>query len=178
MKLIQPVISPRAMLARDAVVCGDVTLEAESSLWFHAVLRAEAASIRVGAGSNIQDNCVIHVDEGFDVDIGPQVTVGHGSILHGCTVGQGSLIGMGSTVLNGARIGSRCLIGAGSLVTQNTVIPDGSLAFGRPARVVRPLTEQEIAQNLASAADYVEEARAYCEAGCMECRRTDGDGAE
>ena len=166
MKLKQPVISPRAMLARDAVVCGDVTLEAESSLWFHAVLRAEAASIRVGAGSNIQDNCVIHVDEGFDVDIGPQVTVGHGSILHGCTVGQGSLIGMGSTVLNGARIGSRCLIGA------------GSLAFGRPARVVRPLTEQEIAQNLASAADYVEEARAYCEAGCMECRRTDGDGAE
>lgn len=172
MELKQPKISREAMLAPDAVVLGDVTLASESSLWFHAVLRAETAAIRVGEGSNIQDNCVVHVDAGHDVDIGPRVTVGHGAILHGCTVGEGTLIGMGSTVLNGARIGRRCIIGAGSLVTQHTVIPDGSLAFGRPARVIRPLTEAEIAQNLASAADYVEEARAYCLAGAMTLGRT------
>lgn len=172
MELKQPEISNEAMLAPDAVVLGDVTLAPESSLWFHAVLRAETAAIRVGEGSNIQDNCVVHVDAGHDVDIGPRVTVGHGAILHGCTVGEGTLIGMGSTVLNGARIGRRCIIGAGSLVTQNMVIPDSSLAFGRPARVIRPLTEAEIAQNLASAADYVEEARAYCRAGAMTLGRT------
>ena len=98
----EPVISASAMRTLDAVACGDVTLGPESSLWFHAVLRAESAAIRVGAGSNIQDNCVIHVDPGYDVDIGKDVTVGHGAILHGCTVGEGTLIGMGSTVLNGA----------------------------------------------------------------------------
>lgn len=164
----QPVISPEAMLAPDAVVCGDVTIAPGCSLWFHAVLRAESAAIRMGEGSNVQDNCVVHVDAGYDVDIGPHVTIGHGAILHGCTVGEGTLIGMGSTVLNGARIGKHCLIGAGSLVTQNAVIPDGMLAFGRPAKVVRPLTEQEMAQNLQSAQDYVEEAGAYCQAGYMK----------
>lgn len=164
----EPVISASAMRTLDAVACGDVTLGPESSLWFHAVLRAESAAIRVGAGSNIQDNCVIHVDPGYDVDIGKDVTVGHGAILHGCTVGEGTLIGMGSTVLNGAKIGAHCLIGAGSLVTQNTVIPDGMLAFGRPAKVVRALTEQEMAQNLQSARDYVVEAREYCQAGLMQ----------
>lgn len=158
----KPNISPKAMLAPDAVVCGDVTIGDDSSLWFHAVLRAESAAIRVGEGTNIQDNCVVHVDAGYDVDLGPHVTVGHGTILHGCTVGEGTLIGMGSTVLNGAKIGRNCLIGAGSLVTQNAVIPDGHLAFGRPAKVVRPLTQGEMDQNLRSARDYVEEAQAYC----------------
>lgn len=166
----QPAISSSALLAPDAVACGDVTIGPQCSLWFHAVLRAESAAIRVGAGSNIQDNCVIHVDAGYDVDIGAHVTVGHGAILHGCTVGEGTLIGMGSTILNGARIGAHCLIGAGSLVTQNTVIPDGWLAFGRPAKVVRPLTEEEKQQNLRSAQDYVEEARDYCRAGLMSPR--------
>ena len=163
----KPTISPKAMLAQDAVVCGDVTIGADSSLWFHAVLRAESAAIRVGEGSNIQDNCVVHVDPGYDVDIGAYVTVGHGAILHGCSIGEGTLIGMGSTVLNGAKIGKNCLIGAGSLVTQNAVIPDGHLAFGRPAKVVRPLTQGEKEQNLQSAQDYVEEAREYCGAGIM-----------
>ena len=161
----QPTISAQAMLAKDAVVCGDVTIAQDCSIWFHAVLRAESAAIRIGTGSNIQDNCVIHVDPGFDVEIGEQVTVGHGAILHGCTIGDGTLIGMGSTVLNGAKIGAGCIIGAGSLVTQNAVIPDGAMAFGRPARVVRPLTEGERAQNLLSAQDYVEEAREYCRQG-------------
>lgn len=167
----KPTISPKAMLAQDAVVCGDVTIGADSSLWFHAVLRAESAAIRVGEGSNIQDNCVVHVDPGYDVDIGPHVTVGHGAILHGCSIGEGTLIGMGSTVLNGAKIGKNCLIGAGSLVTQNAVIPDGHLAFGRPAKVVRPLTQGEKEQNLRSAQDYVEEAREYCRAGLMACSK-------
>ena len=169
----KPTISPEACLAPDAVVCGDVTIGAECSLWFHAVLRAESAAIRVGEGSNIQDNCVVHVDPGYDVDIGADVTVGHGAILHGCSIGEGTLIGMGSTVLNGARIGKHCLIGAGSLVTQNAVIPDGCLAFGRPAKVVRHLTEQEIDQNLRSAQDYVEEAREYCRAGMMSKGRSE-----
>lgn len=167
----KPTISPKAMLAQDAVVCGDVTIGADSSLWFHAVLRAESAAIRVGEGSNIQDNCVVHVDPGYDVDIGPHVTVGHGAILHGCSIGEGTLIGMGSTVLNGAKIGKNCLIGAGSLVTQNAVIPDGHLAFGRPAKVVRPLPQGEKEQNLRSAQDYVEEAREYCRAGLMACSK-------
>ncbi len=169
----KPTISPKAMLAQDAVVCGDVTIGADSSLWFHAVLRAESAAIRVGEGSNIQDNCVVHVDPGYDVDIGPHVTVGHGAILHGCSIGEGTLIGMGSTVLNGAKIGKNCLIGAGSLVTQNAVIPDGHLAFGRPAKVVRPLTQGEKEQNLRSAQDYVEEAREYCRAGMMSKGRSE-----
>lgn len=167
----KPVIAPDAILARDAVVCGDVTLEASVNLWFHAVLRAESASIRVGEGSNIQDNCVVHVDAGYDACIGKSVTVGHGAILHGCSIGDGTLIGMGSTILNGAKIGSNCLIGAGSLVTQNTVIPDGSMAFGRPAKVVRPLTEAERAENLKSARDYVEESRMYLNEGLMEHRK-------
>lgn len=169
----KPTISPEACLAPDAVVCGDVTIGAECSLWFHAVLRAESAAIRVGEGSNIQDNCVVHVDPGYDVDIGAHVTVGHGAILHGCSIGDGTLIGMGSTVLNGANIGKHCLIGAGSLVTQNAVIPDGCLAFGRPAKVVRHLTEQEMEQNLRSAQDYVEEAREYCRAGMMSKGRSE-----
>lgn len=167
----KPMISPKAMLAQDAVVCGDVTIGADSSLWFHAVLRAESAAIRVGEGSNIQDNCVVHVDPSYDVDIGRHVTVGHGAILHGCSIGEGTLIGMGSTVLNGAKIGKNCLIGAGSLVTQNAVIPDGHLAFGRPAKVVRSLTQGEKEQNLRSAQDYVEEAREYCRAGLMACSK-------
>lgn len=169
----KPTISPEACLAPDAVVCGDVTIGAECSLWFHAVLRAESAAIRVGEGSNIQDNCVVHVDPGYDVDIGAHVTVGHGAILHGCSIGDGTLIGMGSTVLNGAKIGKHCLIGAGSLVTQNAVIPDGCMAFGRPAKVVRYLTEQEMEQNLRSAQDYVEEAREYCRAGMMSKGRSE-----
>ena len=166
----KPVISAGALMTADAVVCGDVTLEENVNLWFHAVLRAETAAIRVGKGSHIQDNCVVHVDEGFDAEIGENVTVGHGTILHGCSIGDGTLIGMGSTILNGAKIGRNCLIGAGSLVTQNAVIPDGCMAFGRPAKVVRPLTQAEREENLKSARDYVEESRMYLAADLMRHR--------
>ena len=140
---------------------GDVALGAGCSIWYHATVRADRAPISIGNGSNIQDNCVIHVDEGFPVTIGNYVTVGHGAILHGCQVGDGSLIGMGAIILNGAKIGKNCIVAAGALVTQNTEIPDGMLAMGSPAKVIRKLTEEEIASNRKNAEEYIEEAREY-----------------
>lgn len=166
----KPVISGGALCARDAVICGDVRVEEGASVWFHAVIRAESARAIIGRGSNIQDNCVLHVDEDFPLTIGAGVTVGHGAILHGCTVGDDTLVGMGSIVLNGAQIGRGCILGAGSLVTQGTVIPDGSLAFGNPARVRRNVTEEELEGNRASARDYVAEAGEYEAQGLMERR--------
>lgn len=166
----KPVISDQALIASDVVICGDVRIERGCSIWFHTTIRAECSSVTIGADSNIQDNCVVHVDSGCDVSVGERVTVGHGVILHGCTVGDNTLIGMGSIILNGARIGRNCVIGAGSLVTQNMVIPDGSLVFGSPARVVRPLTEQEITRNGAAAQFYVEESRTYQEEGLLQAR--------
>jgi carbonic anhydrase/acetyltransferase-like protein (isoleucine patch superfamily) len=163
--MLRPTVSPAAFVARDAVLCGDVTLEARSSVWFHTTIRAEEARIVVGEGSNIQDNCVIHVDRGYDALIGQGVTVGHGAILHGCQIGDNTLIGMGSIVLNGAVIGRNCIVGAGSLITQNMVVPDNSMVFGSPARVRRTLTEQEIATNAHSARDYITEAAQYAENG-------------
>ena len=156
---MQPAIHPSAFVAEGAIVRGDVALEQDVSIWYNAVLRADCDRIVVGAGTNIQDGCVVHEDCGKPVIIGRDVTVGHGAIIHGCTVGDGTLIGMGAIVLNGAQIGSGCIIGAGALVTQGTVIPDGSLAFGSPARVVRQLTAEERERNIQSARRYVEEAR-------------------
>lgn len=157
----QPDIHPSAFVAEGAVVRGDVTLEENVSIWFNAVLRADVDAIAIGAGSNIQDGCVVHEDFGCPVHVGRDVTVGHGAILHGCTVGDGTLIGMGAIVLNGARIGAGCIIGAGALVTQNTVIPDGSLALGSPARIVRQTTAEERARTVAGSRRYAEEAAAY-----------------
>ncbi|MBE6990686.1 MAG: gamma carbonic anhydrase family protein [Ruminococcaceae bacterium] len=159
--LKKPAIDPSAFVAPNAAVLGDVTLGAGCSVFFGAVVRAEYDAITVGEHTNIQDNCVLHVDEGFPMHIGRDVTVGHGAILHGCTVGDNSLIGMGAIVLNGAVIGRNCIVGAGALVPQNAVIPDGSLAVGFPAKVRRAVTEEEIAANADSAAGYVEEAQVY-----------------
>ena len=158
-----PHIHPSAFVAPGATVLGQVTIGAESSVFFGAVLRAEHDALTVGDGSNIQDNCVLHVDAGFPLSLGRNVTVGHGAILHGCTVGDNTLIGMGAVVLNGARIGKNCIVGAGALVTQNAVIPDGTLAVGSPARIRRPVTAEEIAANAASAAVYVAQGRQYKE---------------
>ncbi len=142
-----------------AVVMGDVQIGEDCGIWPNAVLRGDIGSIRVGRGSNIQDGCVCHTDlpgtSGGTLEIGEDVTVGHLCILHGCHIGDGTLVGMGSIVMNGAKVGRHCLVGAGSLVTENTVIPDGHLAFGRPARVQRPLTEEEKALNLRRAENYV-----------------------
>ena len=138
-----PRVAAAARVAENAVLAGDVTVEAGASIWYGAVLRGDEAPIRVGEGSNIQDNAVLHCDEGFPLTVGSRVTVGHGAILHGCTVEDGCLIGMGAVLLNGCVIGRGSLVAAGALVTQNTVIPPGSLAVGSPARVKRPLRPGE-----------------------------------
>lgn len=140
-----PALHPAARAAESAVVVGNVTVEDGASLWYGAVLRGDEAAIRVGAQSNIQDNAVLHCDEACPLTVGRRVTVGHGAILHGCTVEDGCLIGMGAVLLNGCVIGRGSLVAAGALVTQNTVIPPGSLAVGSPARVVRPLRPGEAA---------------------------------
>lgn len=156
-----PVIHPSAFVADNATVRGSVTLGANSSVFFGAVLRGDRAPITIGAGANIQDNCVVHVDYDYPVVVGENVTVGHGAVLHGCTVGDNTLIGMGAIVLNGAKVGSNCLIGAGALVPQNVEIPDGSLAFGSPAKIKGQLDEAAIAELRQAALDYQREAMAY-----------------
>ena len=155
-----PDIHPSAFVAPGAVVRGEVHLAENSSVFYNAVLRGDRAPISIGEGTNIQDNCVVHVEYDLPVTVGKNVTVGHGAILHGCTVGDETLIGMGAIVLNGAQIGKSCLIGAGALVTQNAVIPDGCMAVGSPARVKRPLTPEEMDGLRQSAAYYRQEAQA------------------
>ena len=154
-------ISREAWIAPGAAVSGNVTMEAGSSVWFHCTIRAEEEPVTIGKDSNIQDNSVVHTDPGYPVILEDQVTVGHGCILHGCRIGSESLVGMGAIVLNGAKIGSHCLIGAGSLVTQNTVIPDGSLVLGSPAKVIRPVTDQQIREIRENAMEYVELSAQY-----------------
>ena len=154
-----PDIHPSVFVAPGAVIRGDVHLAENSSVFYNAVLRGDRAPIFIGAGTNIQDGCVVHVEYDFPAMVGRNVTVGHGAILHGCTIGDETLIGMGAIVLNGARIGRNCLIGAGALVTQNAVIPDGSMVVGSPAKVKRPLTPEEMDGIRQSAADYCREAQ-------------------
>lgn len=156
-----PQVADSAWVADSADVIGQVRLEAEASVWFGAVLRGDNALIRVGAGTNVQDGAVLHVDEGVPLTLEDRVTIGHQVMLHGCTVGEGSLIGIQSVILNGARIGRHCLVGAGSLITERAEFPDGVLILGRPAKVVRSLTPEQIAGLEASAAHYVAHARHY-----------------
>ena len=148
-------------IAASADIIGSVELGKDASVWFNAVLRADNDLISIGERSNIQDNSVLHTDSGVALHVGRDVTVGHRVMLHGCSIGDNTLIGIGSTVLNGARIGKNCLLGAGSLVTEGKVIPDGSMAFGSPAKVVRSLSEEEIQMLTASALHYVENAERY-----------------
>lgn len=150
-----PRIDPTARIAPGAVVLGDVTLGGQASVWYNAVVRGDVERIEIGVRTNIQDCAVVHADRGFPAVIGSGVTVGHGAILHGCEVGDGTLIGMGAIVLNGAKIGCGCIVGAGALVTQGAVIPDGMLALGSPAKASRPLTTEEIAANERSAEHYI-----------------------
>ena len=141
-------------VAPDANVIGKVRLGAGASVWFGATLRGDNEWIDIGAGSNVQENSVLHTDIGFPLTIGRNCTIGHKAILHGCTIGDQSLIGMGAIVLNGAQIGRNCLIGAGALITEGKIIPDNSLVVGAPGKVVRSLTEAEIEGLLASATGY------------------------
>lgn len=151
---ITPEIHPDAWIAPDANIIGRVVVEAGASVWFGATLRGDNEEIRIGAGSNVQENCVLHTDMGYPLVIGPDCTIGHKAMLHGCTIGEGSLIGMGATILNGARIGRGCLIGACALVTEGKEIPDGLLVMGSPGKVIRELDEAARARLLKSAAGY------------------------
>ncbi|MFI9306414.1 gamma carbonic anhydrase family protein [Streptomyces triculaminicus] len=155
----EPDVDPEAFTAPTSVVLGDVTLAAGSSVWYHAVLRADCGPIVLGADSNIQDNCTVHVDPGFPVTVGERVTVGHNAVLHGCTVGDDVLIGMGATVLNGATIGTGSLVAAQALVPQGMVVPPGSLVAGVPAKVRRQLTDEEREHIRINAAMYLGLAR-------------------
>jgi len=131
-------------VAPDANVIGNVVLESATSIWFGCTLRGDNEEIRIGAGSNVQENTVMHTDMGYPLVIGQGCTIGHKAMLHGCTIGDNSLIGMGATVLNGAKIGKNCLIGAGALITEGKEIPDGSLVMGAPGKVVRQLDDAAI----------------------------------
>jgi carbonic anhydrase/acetyltransferase-like protein (isoleucine patch superfamily) len=157
----KPVVPASAWVADSAQVIGRVTLGEDVSIWFNAVLRGDSDALSIGAGSNIQDGSVLHADTGFPLQLGEHVTVGHKVMLHGCTVGENSLIGIGAIVLNGARIGKNCLVGAGALVTEGKEFPDGSLIIGSPAKAVRELTPEQIAALKLSALHYVTNGQRY-----------------
>lgn len=146
-------------IAKDADIIGDVQMGEDVNVWYHATIRADAAKIMIGNRSNIQDNCVLHVDEGFPLTIGEYVTVGHGAILHGCCIGDNTVIGMGAILLNGCKIGKNCIVGAGTLVTQGTVIEDGCVVMGNPRKVKRQIRNDEITHNMENAEEYIALAR-------------------
>ena len=154
-------IDKSVFVAEGARVIGNVEIGKDSSVWFNAVIRADSDTVKIGESSNVQDNAVIHTSDGFGVSIGDNVTIGHGAIIHGCTVKNNVMIGMGAIVLNGAVIEENSIIGAGALVPQGKVIPAGSLAFGNPVKIVRQLTDDEIKSILDNAISYVNEAKEY-----------------
>ena len=148
-------------IAPTAVVIGDVVLNSGVGIWFGSVLRGDNEPITIGEGSNVQENCVFHTDPGYPVTIGKGCTIGHKAMIHGCTVGDNSLIGMGATVLNGAKIGKNCLIGAGALITEGKEIPDGSLVVGAPGKAIRQLDDAAIEGLRQSATHYQENMRRF-----------------
>lgn len=158
---LQPAIHDSAWVADSAAVMGNVTLSEDSSVWFGVVIRGDTETITVGKGTNIQDNSVLHADHGMPLVIGDNVTVGHQVMLHGCTIGDGSLIGIQAVVLNGAKIGKNCLVGAGALVTEGKEFPDGCMILGSPAKAVRQLTDAQIEGLKMSAHHYIDNARRY-----------------
>lgn len=158
-------IAASANVVKEAVLIGDVTIKEEATVLFYSTLRGDRNAIVVGKNSNIQENCTIHVEEEYPVMIGEGVTVGHNVVLHGCRIGDNSLIGMGSIIMDGVQIGKNCLIAAGSLLTKNTVVPDGSLVLGSPAKVKRELSEEEIKEISDSSMNYREVGRFMRENG-------------
>ena len=158
---IAPTIGRDVWIAPGAHVMGKVVLEDEVGIWFGVTLRGDNEVIHIGRGTNVQENVVCHTDMGFPLTVGADCTIGHKAMLHGCTIGDGTLIGMGATILNGARIGRGCLIGAGALVTEGKEIPDFSLVMGAPGRVVRMLDADAQARLLASAEGYRRNARRF-----------------
>lgn len=158
---VTPTIADDAWVAPGSYVVGNVVLAAKSSVWFGCTLRGDNEEISIGAGSNVQENCVLHTDMGFPLTVGAGCTIGHKAMLHGCTIGDNSLIGMGATVLNGAVIGKNCLIGAGALITEGKTIPDGSLVVGAPGKVVRQLDDDAISRLALSALAYQKNAARF-----------------
>ena len=159
--MFKPNIDPSVFVAKGAVVVGDVTIEKNCSIWYNATIRCTEAPITIGEGSNVQDNAVIHVSHDHPVTIGSYVTVGHGAIIHGCTIEDNALIGMGAIILNGAKIGKNCIIAAGALVPQNKIIPENSLVMGSPGKIIRQVTEEEIRKNTENAEEYIKERITY-----------------
>ena len=153
----------RNFIAPSAAVIGEVILASGASVWFNATLRADCEPIYLGENTNVQDGAVLHVDPGFPVYCARDVTIGHKAMLHGCTIGEGSLVGINAVVLNGAIIGRHCLIAAGALVTEGAIIPDGSLVMGAPAKVKKALNQEQIDLLAASALQYAEKAQFYIE---------------
>lgn len=158
---IKPSLADECWIAPDANVIGDVVVASGVGIWFGATLRGDNARISIGARSNIQEGVVVHVDPGFPVTIGEGCTIGHRAIIHGCTIGDNTLIGMGATVLNGAVIGSNCLVGANALVTEGKSFPDGALIVGAPAKAIRQLDEAAIARLRLSAESYAQKWRLF-----------------
>lgn len=157
----KPRVDSTAWIADSAQVMGNVTLGRDVSVWFGCVLRGDTETMTIGEGSNIQDGTVMHADLGLPLSLGKHVTVGHKAMLHGCTIGDESLVGIGAVVLNGARIGRNCLVGAGSLVTEGKEFPDGSMIMGAPAKVVRQLTPAQMQGLRQSALNYIDNARRF-----------------
>ncbi|MDH3695002.1 MAG: gamma carbonic anhydrase family protein [Gammaproteobacteria bacterium] len=155
------VVKGESFIAPDATLIGAITLEKNASIWFGTVIRADNEPVIVGESSNIQDGCVIHVDPGYPATIGANVTVGHKAMLHGCTIGAGSLIGINSVIMNGARIGESCIIGASSLITEGKEIPPRSLVMGSPGKMVRGITDKEADNLLEAAQVYVRKIKLY-----------------
>ncbi|WP_455885846.1 gamma carbonic anhydrase family protein [Pseudomonas rustica] len=160
---LAPNLHPEAYVAEDATVIGDVTLEQGVSVWPQAVLRGDNEPIRIGQHSNVQEGAVLHADPGFALTVGQGVTIGHQAMLHGCTIGDGALIGIQAVVLNGAVIGNNCLVGAGAIVTEGKAFPDNSLILGAPAKVVRELTAEAIASMQRNATEYVAKGQSFKE---------------
>lgn len=156
-----PVIGQEVFVADSADVIGSVELGDKVSIWFNAVLRGDTDLIAVGAGSNVQDNAVLHTDPGIQAIVGRNVTIGHCAMVHGCTIGDNSLIGINSVILNGAKIGNNCLVGANALVPEGMVIPDNSMVLGTPAKVVRELDEKTLAVLQSSAQTYIQKAASF-----------------
>ena len=158
---VSPQVAEDSWIAPDANVIGKIVIQEGASVWFGATLRGDNEEIVIGKGSNVQENTIMHTDMGYPLTVGEGCTIGHKALLHGCTIGDNTLIGMGAVILNGAKIGKNCLIGANALITENKVIPDGSLVMGSPGKVVRELDEQGIQGLRASALNYQQNMRRF-----------------
>jgi len=156
-----PKIHEDSWVAPDANLIGQVVIEQGASVWFGSTIRAEHDEIRVGVGTNVQENCVMHIDPGYPLTIGENCTIGHKVMLHGCTIGDNTLVGMGAIILNGAKIGKNCLIGAGALITENKEIPDNSLVMGSPGKVVRTVDAATVESLYQSALHYQNNMRRF-----------------